>query len=184
MCSPQPLWYFRADSRFAPSQWEASLQSNAASHWLGANLESALVFAQEPRGRDSIYKWFMNSWYNLVRFILALTISVMIHLNHNIAHAGIILVMGSANERRRYIVTPPLIGWARTQNEPWHIWQLSCVTCANLWSGLITFPKTATKIPMFTKFWLWAHKPICKMGPRDLIQYKDLVLSVKVSNRE
>ena len=35
---------FRADSRFAPSQWETSLQSNAVSHWLGANLESALQF--------------------------------------------------------------------------------------------------------------------------------------------
>ena len=27
-----------------PSQWETSLQSNSASHWLGANLESALVY--------------------------------------------------------------------------------------------------------------------------------------------
>ena len=27
-----------------------------------------------------------------------------------------ILCMGSANERGRYIVTPPLIGWAHTQN--------------------------------------------------------------------
>ena len=32
----------RADSRLVPSQWETSLQSNAVSHWLGANLESAL----------------------------------------------------------------------------------------------------------------------------------------------
>ena len=32
----------RADSKLAPSQWETSLQSNAVSHWLGANLESAL----------------------------------------------------------------------------------------------------------------------------------------------
>ena len=31
----------RVDSRIAPSQWETSLQSNAVSHWLGANLESA-----------------------------------------------------------------------------------------------------------------------------------------------
>ena len=31
----------RADSRLSPSQWETSLQSNAVSHWLGANLESA-----------------------------------------------------------------------------------------------------------------------------------------------
>ena len=33
----------RADSRLAPSYWERSLQSNAVSHWLGANLESALL---------------------------------------------------------------------------------------------------------------------------------------------
>ena len=33
---------YRADSKFAPSQWETSLQSNALSHWLGTNLESAL----------------------------------------------------------------------------------------------------------------------------------------------
>ena len=33
----------RADSRFAPSQWETSLQSDTVSHWLGANLESALI---------------------------------------------------------------------------------------------------------------------------------------------
>ena len=35
--------YTRADSRFTPSQWERSLQSNAVSHWLGTNLESALL---------------------------------------------------------------------------------------------------------------------------------------------
>ena len=32
----------RADSRLAPRQWKTSLQCNAVSHWLGANLESAL----------------------------------------------------------------------------------------------------------------------------------------------
>ena len=31
------------DSRLGPSQWETSLHSNAVSHWLGANLESALL---------------------------------------------------------------------------------------------------------------------------------------------
>ena len=30
----------RADSRFAPNQWEMALQNNDVSHWLGANLES------------------------------------------------------------------------------------------------------------------------------------------------
>ena len=32
---------------------------------------------------------------------------------------GIILGMGSANERRRYIAKPPLIGRAHTQNDPY-----------------------------------------------------------------
>ena len=33
-------------------------------------------------------------------------------------YAGIILFMRSPNERRRYTVTPSLIGWAHTQNDP------------------------------------------------------------------
>ena len=33
----------RADSRFAPSQWETVLLSNDVSHWLGANIDSALI---------------------------------------------------------------------------------------------------------------------------------------------
>ena len=33
--------------------------------------------------------------------------------------AWVILDMGSANERRRYIVTLSFIGWAHTQNGPW-----------------------------------------------------------------
>ena len=30
----------------------------------------------------------------------------------------VIQVMDSANERRRYILTPSLIGWAHIQNDP------------------------------------------------------------------
>ena len=33
--------YPRADSSFAPSQWEPALLCNDVSHWLGANLDSA-----------------------------------------------------------------------------------------------------------------------------------------------
>ena len=36
--------------------------------------------------------------------------------------AEIILGMVLANERRRYKVTPPLIGWAHTPND--HIWSI------------------------------------------------------------
>ena len=42
LCSASVTSFLRDDSRLAPSQWETSLQSNAVSHWLGANLESAL----------------------------------------------------------------------------------------------------------------------------------------------
>ena len=35
---------YRPDSGLAPSQWKTSLQSNAVSHWLGANLKSALLY--------------------------------------------------------------------------------------------------------------------------------------------
>ena len=35
---------FRADSRFAPSQWETALLCNDVSHWLGASIESAPKF--------------------------------------------------------------------------------------------------------------------------------------------
>ena len=37
----------RADSEFAPSQWETALLCNAVSHWLGANLESACGCKQQ-----------------------------------------------------------------------------------------------------------------------------------------
>ena len=36
-------FHHRADLRVALSQWETSLPSNVVSHWLGANLESALT---------------------------------------------------------------------------------------------------------------------------------------------
>ena len=41
----------RADSRLAPSQWETLLQGNAVSHWLVANLESALWKDQDEYSR-------------------------------------------------------------------------------------------------------------------------------------
>ena len=37
-----PMCNIRADSRFAPSQWETPLLCNNVSHWLGAYLKSAL----------------------------------------------------------------------------------------------------------------------------------------------
>ena len=55
MSNPRSSWVrngiraikYSADSRLTPSQWETSLQSNTASHWLDANLESALKYTPE-----------------------------------------------------------------------------------------------------------------------------------------
>ena len=47
--TPHPHTYthiHRADSRFAPSQWEMALLCNDVSHWLGANLESRFASSQ------------------------------------------------------------------------------------------------------------------------------------------
>ena len=37
-------YIYRTVSRFVPSQWEAALLGNDVSHWLGANLEYALMY--------------------------------------------------------------------------------------------------------------------------------------------
>ena len=39
-------------------------------------------------------------------------------ISNTYLRSGTIMDMGSANERKRYIVTPPLIDWAQTQNDP------------------------------------------------------------------
>ena len=46
--------FYRADSRLAPSQWETLLQSNAVSHWLCANLESALFLTMSLTTHNEI----------------------------------------------------------------------------------------------------------------------------------
>ena len=53
---------YRADSRFAPSQWEMSLQSNVISQWLGANLESALEYSIAHKGRFFTQS---DSWFEI-----------------------------------------------------------------------------------------------------------------------
>ena len=58
---PSALSVYRADSRFVPSQWETSLKSNTVSHWMGANLESALVHKCYLNSRNFHYRYKMVS---------------------------------------------------------------------------------------------------------------------------
>ena len=48
---------------------------------------------------------------------------VLGEVHHQLQYAGNMLCMHPANERRRYIVTSPLIGWVHAQNDLW-IWML------------------------------------------------------------
>ena len=63
---------YRADFRFAPSQWEMGLLSNDFSHWLGASLESALmhILWDIPQFSWYLWQWFriwnyQTGWQNL-----------------------------------------------------------------------------------------------------------------------
>ena len=66
---------FRVESWFAPSQWETSLQSNAVSHWLSANVESALrirtilaqVMARCLTGANPLAEWIMIQFICVTR---------------------------------------------------------------------------------------------------------------------
>ena len=57
------VWWVRADPRLAPSERETSLQSNAPSHWLGANLESTLVsICVKSQNQGSVHSgWRLGS---------------------------------------------------------------------------------------------------------------------------
>ena len=46
------------DSSFAPSEWERSLQINAASHWPGAKLESAPRLQSTGNTSSNEFQWF------------------------------------------------------------------------------------------------------------------------------
>ena len=94
---------FRADSRFAPSQWGTALLCNDVSHWLGANLDSALNF----RISLPLWKWwlfkfkfqarfreynqiFQNIWFRIAAIIAARIIHFRLCLFHiwNILYGG------------------------------------------------------------------------------------------------
>ena len=50
---------------------------------------------------------------------IGLTLISYIYIYHD-SYTGLILGLRPANERRRYNVTPSLIRWAQTSNQPWY----------------------------------------------------------------
>ena len=52
----------KVDFRFAPSQWETSLQSNSVSRWLSTNLESTLTCIRYRYLRRYLVKMHINDF--------------------------------------------------------------------------------------------------------------------------
>ena len=77
------------------------------------------------------------------RFIDIDILGFSIHLGQNhkaFVSTGLILGLYPVNERRCYKVTPSLIGWVRTKNQPWSM------RCDHLW--IIATSQTGSKSPV------------------------------------
>ena len=78
-------FYYRADSMFAPSQWETALLCNDVSHWLGANIESALPY---------ILNWYLRQRHGFdiiattLRFVILPLIPPYVACNVYLCHAS------------------------------------------------------------------------------------------------
>ena len=107
-----------------------SLGLNWLRLWLGAWQHQAITWANVDDVVDKNHD-LKSDTYILHYHILIKCVDTGV--------AGIILGIDSANERRRYIVTPPLIGWTHIQNDP-------CVDLTPDW-GLKHFPRNL--------FWYW-----------------------------
>ena len=82
---------YRADSRFAPSQWETSLQSNTVSHWLGANLESSLHVLYFTLA----WSWWLSTFYLFIYSFIYLLFIYLFFVNNNkktVLHPSLILM--------------------------------------------------------------------------------------------
>ena len=97
----------RTDSRFAPSQWETSLQSNAVSHWLGANLESALdmvisnYLSNRKLQRCNRWSWWMKTqFYPTICWACDYLSTLDIKLIHISNRALVTRVTGSITKNR------------------------------------------------------------------------------------
>ena len=83
---------YRADSRFAPSQCETSLQSNAISHWLGANLESAMMHIFSVSKYYQQYYYMANIKFAKLRYPLNVTLTMRYSLELSFSIRDVIFI--------------------------------------------------------------------------------------------
>ena len=128
----------RAVSRLAPSQWETPLQSNAVSHWLGANLESALM---------CMYVFMCMSWFTWCRIRASpFEIECVSFYSHKITHTADIMcyieTTLTMNVSFHHLIVSYLISKAcgRSIRQGLHVWYqdgsggiLPSILCESLW---------------------------------------------------
>ena len=79
----------RADSTFAPSQWETSWQNNDVSHWLCANLESDLCKQRVAfQIMDSPNRYRSGRGFNSIWLFNALIRQDDVKKEYSISHLG------------------------------------------------------------------------------------------------
>ena len=104
--------YFMDHSGYGLSQWETQLQCDVVSHW--AHIQNYTCIC--------VLLQFALLWLryrmSVVRFPIFFRVASLLGICRELL-SGIILGMGSANERRRYNITSSLICWTHTQNVAW-----------------------------------------------------------------
>ena len=85
------VFYYRADSRFVHSQWEMALLCNDISHWLGANLESALYYTITEQYFDGLVQDCSNSSALALELLQSCTNPLILW------HIEILVIIGSGN---------------------------------------------------------------------------------------
>ena len=119
---------FWAYSRFAPCQWETVSQSNAVSHWLGSNLESALNLILEWQFLGLV----QNDWWQFPGLVQIDGHSILLSANTDpLSHTNLVLqinkfvihVFSSETGPMQWIYCQHSLSWLPHALAPGHQWQ-------------------------------------------------------------
>ena len=135
-------WYLLCWTRIIRSPHVKALGHQQTQYWVQSQTCSFLMYSENKRVSNGQHCCHWSCWWHgkLSKWQLtvpplmatlsvnALLFSVYVQVScFLITIWGITLAMGSANERRCYIVTPSLIGHAHTQNDPCFTWPYSII---------------------------------------------------------
>ena len=117
-----------------------------------------------------LFCWFLVIWEILnifyhMEYILHLCgWMIILVVKWDFVYPGIILSMGFANGRRCYIITPSLVGWAHTQNDPFvpEVENLNWNACLKLLKCLC-YGKNGSSLSFIAKSCWWTASEVLKM---------------------